>query len=421
MRTKILVVKDSLSFLKKRKLFAVCLMLFSTLYGMFINLYISETSEWRKKEASDYYGYYRVCDNLVGEYEKEFLKKDNAIQALILLCNLMHKTQNGKYIELYDNPIFIESGYISNDANEWKDTKAGIELPNRGNTLFDQCNCLWCGSNVKDEFKLEIAKGDWFSEENYVYMLPTTAVIIGASFSNVLSVGDEVAIENYFGNTKGTVVGILKADQYVIYGDSVINLNNYLLIPLHNVKEEETTLFDSFRIKDLYLMKINGEYTNVESIDSLQQELNNLYKMADIYPPAQVGMSPYAISLTLKTNLHTIVMFIGSVGVALSIISIILTSLFLAETHRRNMGVYSAMITCGYTSKMLKVIDCFLYLIPTISGVIPVLVVSRCQKGKLILIAVLILEVVIVFMMIIRIWRKKPIVNYLQESSNARL
>ena len=102
--------------------------------------------------------YYQLVDNLLGEYEEDFLKNKDALAKLKMMYHMLSNNSDFEYLEMYNNPIVLIGEnirdeflyrYEEGDAAQYRGTVEG-QLYNEIKCCFISCNV--CGPALAVDF-----------------------------------------------------------------------------------------------------------------------------------------------------------------------------------------------------------------------------------------------------------------------------
>ena len=204
--------------------------------------------------------FYTIMDNLVGD--KAYIHTDpDMIPVYKKFYELLKNSEQFEYVELYDNPIYLDdyngpennvSGYehgstIESQTYEFED--------DHGLTTVATCvKAVWFGLETIPFFDLKIYEGRAFTEDDLI-LRPgePIAVILGYGYKDLYNVGDILNVKYVFSEGEAEVIGFLDEGSNVYRGSSFQKIDNYIVMPIFTN--------DDYDGKPIYNIPVNFMYS----------------------------------------------------------------------------------------------------------------------------------------------------------------
>lgn len=297
--------------------------------------------------------HYTLTDNLVGDYEKEFLKREDALINLKKFCQSLKEKAEYGYVEAYKDPLLLFSESIPETT--LLNYENGSPQQSIG-TINGEVACEVKGFIVTKEYmkynRVRNSAGEEISEEFFEESNSGKGIILGHDYFGVYNVGDIIrvmSIDEEIMELK--VMDILEEGASVYYRNQYLNLDRYVLnvfpsdkeIP-ENDKEYHAQIFRM-------LMRINGEFVTKENPDDIQAFVNEACKEAHIYPASKVEASTNAQIAITGTAIDVIIKTFEKMLVILAVFSVASTIIFVSIKISRNKKYYGVLLLNGYSKK----------------------------------------------------------------------
>lgn len=294
--------------------------------------------------------YYRLVDNLIGEYEEAFLNNKDALAKLRMMYHMLSNNPYFQYLEMYNNPIVLIGDnirdeflyrYEEGDGEQYRGIVEG--------QFYNEVKCCFISCNVWDAFNIQCRQGAlWKEEEKNNETVP---IVLGSSYSGIFEVGDYIqGITPFHENVQFEVFGILDKGEYLIYNDRIQNLDRYVLMPL---QDAETIPEAGGKIKNqtfLYLCKINGTFASTLPPNELQDMVQEICDICGITPSSTVAGSTNAQSYLLKVSIDDILQVFKEMLLLLNIFSLVSAGLYIGIKINRNQRYYGILLLNGFST-----------------------------------------------------------------------
>lgn len=297
--------------------------------------------------------HYALTDNLVGDYEKEFLKREDALINLKKFNAALENKDEYGYVEAYQSPLLIfdekmpETTLLGYDDNN----------PERSiGKVNGEVACEVKGFAVTKGFMRlnpvrnsagEIIPDSMYDEEN-----GNVNIILGHEYEGIYSIGDEIRAMNMGEKIVSLrVVDFLEEGASVYYRNKYLNLDRYVLTVFPSDKEipEDYEEYHSQIVR--LIMKMNGEFVTKENPDDIQAFVNEACKEAHIYPASKVESSTNAQIAITGTAIDVIIKTFEKMLVILAVFSVASTIIFASIKISRNKKYYGVLLLNGYSKK----------------------------------------------------------------------
>lgn len=293
--------------------------------------------------------YYRLVDNLMGEYEEAFLKNKDALAKLKMMYHMLSNNSNFEYLEIYNNPIVLIGDnirdefiyrYEEGDAEQYRGTVEG--------KLYNEIKCCFISSNVGDVFDIQCHQGAFWREDEKNN--ETVPIVLGSGYGKIFEVGDYIqGVTPFHENVQFEVYGILDEGEYLIYNDRIQNLDRYVLVPL---QDAETLPEAGGKIGNqifLYLCKINGTLASPLPPNDLQDIVQEICDACGITPSSTVAGSTNTQSYILKVSMEDVLQTFNEMLFLLNVFSIVSTIFYILIKVNKNQKYYGVLMLNGFS------------------------------------------------------------------------
>ncbi|MDE5801407.1 MAG: hypothetical protein K2I22_00630 [Lachnospiraceae bacterium] len=293
--------------------------------------------------------YYRLVDNLMGEYEEAFLKNKDALAKLKMMYHMLSNNSNFEYLEIYNNPVVLIGDnirdeflyrYEEGDAEQYRGIVEG--------QFYNEIKCCFISCNVGDLFDIQCHQGAFWKEDEKNN--ETVPIVLGSGYSGIFEVGDYIqGITPFHENAQFEVYGILDEGEYLIYNDRIQNLDRYVLVPL---QDAETLPEAGGKIGNqifLYLCKTNGTLASTLPPNDLQDIVQEICDICGITPSSTVAGSTNAQSHILKVSMDDILRAFKEMLFILNVFSIVSTILYILLKINKNQKYYGILMLNGFS------------------------------------------------------------------------
>lgn len=297
--------------------------------------------------------YYRIIDNLVGQYEEDFFRDSDALGKLKIMYAQLINNDNFEYLEMYDNPIVLIGENIKDELlyrYEYGegDGHRGIE----NGEIYNEIKCFWMSCNVGDIFDIQCQKGSLWKEETKNET--PTPIVLGSDYLGIFEVGDMIdGLSPVDEDARFQVYGILDEGEYVVHRGKVLNLDRYVLIPLQDAKNLAATKEEIGSHRILYLFKINGALRSDLPANELQDIIQEICDSSGVTPASSVVGATNMQSYILNVSLGDILALFKEMLVMLNVFSSIATLLYLSIRIDKNREYLSILVLNGFSVKQI--------------------------------------------------------------------
>jgi hypothetical protein len=324
---------------------------------------------------------YKLSDDLIGEKEAEFF---SSLKNYDLLNEFVNTTMSDSGYTYYNSiwqPIGIadfKGDQVFEAYYEMGDTMDPYEY--NGKTYIN-VKSIQLNNPVFDLNNIQLSSGKYFSEEDYKFYngMKKIPIILGAEYSTIYELGDEVEINYFEKSFKGEVKGILNYSQKIMTSNEPeVLLDRYIIIPTFNFDETPSSILSEQPKNELFvraslLNNANGMLVTELSPLEIRKVFDNISSDTGFENYQILGANSIAVdSLVKMTETNRIIIFSGlAIVFVISLITFLFT---LSLKMNKNIGVYSVLIISGSSpSQILKYIKHEIVLTSIFSILLPVI------------------------------------------------
>ena len=298
---------------------------------------------------------FKLVDTLIGEKEENFLKNLQSVNYL-----------NAMYKELMDSQIGNYQIVSSQSINYLQDK----DLPTHFIENYEQIvgfdrslskeeipfKSLQINDHALKRFKLRLATGDSFSQDDYQYSSGKISVILGDSYSDHFSMGDNIQLSYLFKEFEAEVIGFVEKGERITfneYEDYV--LDHYMILPFiehapQKISEEEFSFFQKH-----FLNGINGyfqvpESFSQEKVYKLVNDISATYEVGTVDLIGESGFHLSSLLFTITKN-NELLKLVVSFSI---IILVLITIVFCCLEMYRDKRIYQLHLLFGATKKEIR-------------------------------------------------------------------
>ncbi len=297
--------------------------------------------------------YYKLTDNLVGQYEDDFFSSKDALGKLRIMYSQLINNDSFDYLEMYNNPIVLISENITDELLYRYESGEGEK--HRGiedGQTYNEIKCFWMSCNVGNFFDIQCQKGNLWTEEAKNEM--PIPIVLGSGYLGIFEPGDIIdGISPIAEKVQFEVYGILKEGEYLIHNGKIINLDRYVLTPLQDAKNVASTKEEERNQRILYLFKINGTLYSDLPANELQDIIQDICDISGVRPSSTVMGATNMQSYIVNANLQDILVLLKKMLIMLNVFSSIATILYFVIKMDKNKEYYSILILNGFSLKQI--------------------------------------------------------------------
>ncbi len=344
----------------KKNRFVFFILTFQLFASFFVCVFTKqlESDRLRYLEGTNAYStennYYRIVDNLVGDYEKQFFESGNAIGKLKIMYSMLTGQEEFEYLEIYKNPIVLIGEDIKDEfLYLYEQGQAVVSRGVEGGQTLNEVKCFWISCNAGESFQLKCQEGRlWKEDEKNKTTIP---IVLGSEYAGILQTGAKIeGISPIHGGIRMQVMGILEEGSSMIYNNGIVNLDRYVLVPLGDMKNVPSTLNETINQKILYLFKINGTLESSLPADTLQNIIQDISEKSGVMPTSYVVGSQNSQSYMFNQSMDEILQLLNSIGIMLMFFAIVSTLFYLTLKIEKSKRYYAILLTNGFSMGQIK-------------------------------------------------------------------
>ncbi|MBO4909225.1 MAG: ABC transporter permease [Lachnospiraceae bacterium] len=312
--------------------------------------------------------FYTIMDNLVGD--KEYMHTDpEMIPVFKRFYNLLLNSESFEYVELYDNPVYLD------DYNGPENNVSGYE---HGNTIESQTyefvddkgivtkstcvKAVWFGLNTIPFFDLKISEGRGFTEEDLI-LDPgkPISVILGYSYKDLYDVGDVLSIKYVFNESKAEIIGFLDEGSNVFRGTSFMKIDNYVVMPIFTNDDYYGAPIYNIPVNFMYSFRTQGTVASKLSANDVEKIITEYCAEAGFgdrydsvyYVVEDASSERYGFG----EGINTLVFLIGIIAVSVVVVIFVIEILINIKRTNNGKRYYAILFLngCNYSSMLCLV------------------------------------------------------------------
>lgn len=370
------------------------------------NNFVYKTQQQVKnyKEIYEDIQFYNIVNNFVGEQEQE-LKAPESTAKFRKFVALLQESEYFEYIMMYKQPVNIVN-YRGKDNNIYGYEYAS-DISDKTITYEDEDGILksktsvkafWVSYNIFDFFDLELNKGNPFCEDDFILNPEKPiSVILGANYAGDYNVGDVIDIRFIFSQNKAKVIGFLQEGSNVFFNDTLLNLDNYVIMPTFLNDDYDGKEIYNFSVNYFYLLRTSGCITSRLAIDDIQEIISDYSREAGFNSESAYVIMGYdnAFKSNFDAGIEIINFLITIIVVLIILTVIVLNTICIIQKVNRNKRHYAILMLNGCNrTQICFILVCELLLIFILSNIIAGIIILYVSSSFVNLYAILLLETI---------------------------
>lgn len=284
---------------------------------------------------------------------REFFSEPNSLERMKQFSNVM-KDKYG-YLEIDNQSVMIldQFPYKEEFRIDYGESHYGVN-----DAIGISLKSLQIGKNTYDAFALsqQIEMGTGFQAEDFLWKeQKTVPMLLGYEYQGLAEIGETFLLEYLQKDILVEVAGFFKKDAVITLNNQVYFMDQQIVIPFFDCKDQPTNEEDSEFQKILYSLK-NWGYIKVNSGEDVLDYEAEIQKLNE-----QLGLD-YAVSEgVIYSYIQNISSTIDSIKGILWMVSIflliVLSGIFLGIqiwSFHKNKKVYAIHLICGCSFKRIK-------------------------------------------------------------------
>jgi hypothetical protein len=325
----------------------------------YVYLFHAETIRNEKEniEEDKAEGCYFLMDNLVGEYEEEYLSKPDSLFNLKRFALELENSGMG-YVEIYPNPVVVVADdipetmlyrYEEGDANAMPfETEYGKAY---------EVKCVFIGENREQKNTLCKDKADVLKDFTKCSDDELPSIILGYGYIDIYKQGDIIEVISPIGGyDRFQVKGFLEKGESMMIRKKYINLDRYVLLPMPDKKAIPVSKDDySYALAECFF-RINGQFLTDKSPEEIQEYINETCNKLGIFPASSVSNAKNAEAAITGTAVETILTIFEEMLGLIVFFSVISSVIFVYLKIRNNIKYYAVLLAYGYSRLELSLL-----------------------------------------------------------------
>lgn len=296
-----MIMNELKFYFKKYRTFLLIFYLQTTLFFITLGTFIAfvqqlnyESNGLQKRYEGK--AIYQLLDNYYdGTRYKEFINRTDSLNRLKNYYKDLNSSDGFQYLAMFNHDISVESEGVliktsdSGEGNQEKQSKSNEDI-------FTQKKSFQMNKQAQDFFGLASSEGRLFTDQDFKSPLKSNIMpaLLGSSYKNVYSIGDEINIKYYYKPITINIIGFIEENSRIYFnGDSEFFLDDHIIIPYIDYDEPESQIDKEFQ-QISYLAMINGyvvtddapvktEYV-LQKIDAIAMKNSIEYSFIDFNP-----------------------------------------------------------------------------------------------------------------------------------------
>ena len=350
------IFSEALFDIKKMGKLSVILLLQISLLLFALNFFSSfnrnEIKEANKEvEISQEMKCYNLVDNLVGDYETEFLRNDDALIRLKSFYSKLKSKKEYGYVEAHQNAMLIfsdklpETTLLRYESGEPEKSIGTVD----GQVACD-VNSIVVSAEFMVQNEVKNEKGNVIQISTFDNSRPI--VVLGYEYSQIFDVGDEVRIITPLRKEQNYIVAeILEEGANVFLHGKYLNLDRYAVTvfpPTKSIPDD----YDEYKSQvTQFLMLTNGQFNTTANPNEIQDFVNEACNECGIYPSSQVTGATNAQLAITGTSIEALIDVFKKLLVLVAGFSIVSSVIFISIKVSRNKKYCAVLIMNGYSKK----------------------------------------------------------------------
>ncbi len=201
---------------------------------------------------------YQLLDNYYDSTEyQEFIDETDSLNRLKNYYNDLNSSDDFQYLAMFNHSISVEDKGLPLKTAD--DGQGNQEKQAKNNdAIFTQKKSFQMNKQAQDFFGLTSSEGRLFTDQDFESPSNTMPALLGSSYKNVYSIGDEINIEHYYKPITIKIIGFIEENSRIYFnGNTEFFLDDHIIIPYINYDKPGSETDKTFQ-KISYLAMING-------------------------------------------------------------------------------------------------------------------------------------------------------------------
>lgn len=359
-----MTVRELIFYFRKHKFLSLSLYLHLTLFFVILGTFIAFEGELDYESSSLQKIYegkaiYQLLDGFYdGNKYTDFVSQPDYLSRIKNYYNQLNNTSDFKYLAMFNHHILLKDKGIPEEFIE------GYEQGNKKNqTIIDEeaytpVKSFQMNKQALDYFGLVVEKGDTWDDDDFkdTTIIP---VLLGSSYKNVYSVGDETTINFYRKTFTIQIIGFLKENSKLFFNNNTeFYLDKYIVLPYRDYGDPISKTDELFQ-QISYFAMVNGYIVTDNSPSQnkiMMQRIEAISKNTSFEGYSFIGMNPHfqkyrGLMIVLQENK----ILIQSIFVSTFILNLIVIITILLLQQKRRLSSFAIHYINGATK--LKLIN----------------------------------------------------------------
>lgn len=301
---------------------------------------------------------FKLSDGLYDEKEVEFFSKKEGYDTLSRFERNISSSSEFAYYHAISQPIYVmdfKGGPIFDPLYERGGQRPPIE---RNNKVYSAVKSMQLNKTAFELNELRLKTGSGFTDKDYIYTEKQNEfpILLGAAFSHVYELGDQIEFNVYKKDLIGTVIGFFEPTQKVMTAfDPEIQIDRYIILPSWYyekfsslVMKKEDELFFMASLLNL----VNGTIVTDLSPLEARRVVNKIGKEVGFTDFQLIGANSLAIDALIgMTEMNRTYLLVST---CLMFVMTMMLFLYVTITKiRKNIDIFKVLLISGVNSKQI--------------------------------------------------------------------
>ncbi|MFD3260266.1 hypothetical protein ACE3MQ_16890 [Paenibacillus lentus] len=360
-----MTVRELIFYFRKHKFLSLSLYLHLTLFFVILGTFIAFEGEldYESNSLQKIYEGKAIYQLLDGFYDgnkyADFVSQPDHLSRIKNFYNQLNNTNDFRYLAMFNHHILLKDKGIPEEFIEGYEQGSKKNQAIIGEEAYAAVKSFQMNKQALDYFGLVISKGSIWNDDDFKDTNTIMPVLLGSSYQNVYSVGDETTINFYSKTFTIKVIGFLKENSKLFFNNNTeFYLDKYIILPYRDYGDPISKTDELFQ-RISYFAMVNGYIVTDNSPSQNQimmQRIEAISKNTSFEGYSFIGMNPHFQKYRgLMTVLQENKILIQSIFVSTFILNLIVIITILLLQQKRRLSAFAIHYINGATK--LKLIN----------------------------------------------------------------
>lgn len=359
-----MTVRELIFYFRKHKFLSLSLYLHLTLFFVILGTFIAFEGEldYESNSLQKIYEGKAIYQLLDGFYDgnkyTDFVSQPDYLSRIKNYYNQLNNTNDFRYLAMFNHHILLKDTGIPEEFIEGYEQGSKKKQTIIDEEAYTAVKSFQMNKQALDYFGLVAEKGNIWNEDDFkdTTIMP---VLLGSSYKNVYSVGDETTINFYRKTFTIKIIGFLKENSKLFFNNNTeFYLDKYIVLPYRDYGDPISKTDELFQ-QISYFAMVNGYIVTDNSPSQNQimmQRIEAISKNTSFEGYSFIGMNPHFQKYrSLMTVLQENKILIQSIFVSTFILNLIVIITILLLQQKRRLSLFAIHYINGATK--LKLIN----------------------------------------------------------------